>query len=116
VSVRDRKINQQIGAAIRHRRCQLGWSQSALGEALGVTFQMVQKYESGKTAITFARVLEIADVLGLSISRLAAVTGKPEGTAEPDRLLLEHAKRFAKLKPHERQGVALLVQKLTEAA
>jgi transcriptional regulator with XRE-family HTH domain len=116
VSPRDQKINQQIGAAIRHRRCQLGWSQSALGKALGVTFQMVQKYESGKTAITFAQLLKIADLLGLSIPRLAAVTGRPEDVSEPDRPLLEHAKRFALLKPHEQQGIALLVRKLAEAA
>jgi transcriptional regulator with XRE-family HTH domain len=44
---RIRPIDVQVGARIRLRRTVLGMSQEQLGEALGLSFQQVQKYETG---------------------------------------------------------------------
>ena len=43
-------IDVHVGGRIRLRRTLLGISQSTLAEALGLTFQQVQKYERGTTA------------------------------------------------------------------
>ena len=45
-------IDVTVGAAIRFRRKEIDHSQSALAEALGVTFQQVQKYERGTNRIS----------------------------------------------------------------
>ena len=56
-----------VGARIRMRRMILGISQEKLGQALGVTFQQVQKYEKGATRVGAGRLLAIANYLGVPI-------------------------------------------------
>lgn len=57
-----------VGARIRMRRMIMGISQEKLGQALGVTFQQVQKYEKGATRVGAGRLLEIANFLGVPVS------------------------------------------------
>ena len=45
-------IDAHVGARVRLRRTLLGMSQEKLGDALGLTFQQVQKYERGVNRIT----------------------------------------------------------------
>ena len=45
-------VDDQVGARIRQRRSLLGMSQTSLGEAVGLTFQQVQKYERGANRIS----------------------------------------------------------------
>src|SRR5215510_15094382 len=56
-----------IGSRVRMRRLMLGMSQSKLGEALGVTFQQVQKNEKGRDRIGSSRLHQIAEVLGVPV-------------------------------------------------
>ncbi|HZL59242.1 MAG TPA: helix-turn-helix domain-containing protein [Stellaceae bacterium] len=56
-------IDAHVGGRIRLRRLQLGLSQSALALRLGVSFQAVQKYESGDIRISASRLYETAQVL-----------------------------------------------------
>lgn len=60
-------IDVHVGARVRLRRNMLGLSQGALGEALGLTFQQVQKYERGANRIGASRLLEIAHVLDVPV-------------------------------------------------
>ena len=53
---------------MRLRRTMLGLSQESLGDSLGLTFQQVQKYERGANRIGAGRLLQLANVLGVSIS------------------------------------------------
>jgi transcriptional regulator with XRE-family HTH domain len=55
-----------IGSRIRTRRMLLGMSQEKLGDALGVTFQQIQKYERGTNRISAGRLQSIGDILGVS--------------------------------------------------
>ncbi len=57
-----------VGARVRTRRMTLGMSQSKLGEFLGVTFQQIQKYESGSNRIGVHRLRVTAHVLEVSPS------------------------------------------------
>src|SRR5947199_1992334 len=54
-------IDRHVGARIRHKRMMLGVSQEALGDALGVTFQQVQKYEKGMNRVGASRLQAIAN-------------------------------------------------------
>lgn len=56
-----------IGKRIRLRRTMLGWSQQKLAEALKITFQQVQKYESGANSITAVRLLSVAQKLKIGV-------------------------------------------------
>jgi transcriptional regulator with XRE-family HTH domain len=61
-------LDAQVGNRVRMRRLLLGLSQTALGDALGVTFQQVQKYEKGVNRIGASRLQHIADVLQVPVS------------------------------------------------
>ena len=55
-------IDKYVGSRVRMRRIMLGMSQEKLGEALGLTFQQVQKYEKGTNRISASRLQAISDV------------------------------------------------------
>ena len=57
-----------LGVKIRSRRVEAGMSQEELGNALGVSFQQVQKYEKGVNRVSAVRLQEIAAALGEEIS------------------------------------------------
>ena len=59
---------RSIGSRIAAYRTAQGLSQTALGQALGVTFQQVQKYEKGRNRVGAARLQAIADFLGVPVS------------------------------------------------
>lgn len=61
-------IDQYVGSRVRMRRMLAGISQEKLGDALGVTFQQVQKYEKGTNRIGASRLHQIAQVLGVPVS------------------------------------------------
>jgi transcriptional regulator with XRE-family HTH domain len=56
-------IDSYVGGRIRLRRVQLGLSQTVLGARIGVSFQAVQKYESGDIRISASRLFETAQAL-----------------------------------------------------
>ena len=56
-----------IGQRIKKLRKSKGFTQSQLGDAIGVTFQQVQKYESGKNHPSIDRIKAIAKVLNRDI-------------------------------------------------
>ena len=60
--------DRSIGSRIAAYRTAQGLSQTALGHALGVTFQQVQKYEKGRNRVGAARLQAIADFLGVPVS------------------------------------------------
>jgi transcriptional regulator with XRE-family HTH domain len=60
-------VDRHIGSRVRTRRIMLGMSQEKLAEALGLTFQQVQKYEKGTNRIGASRLLHIASILDVSI-------------------------------------------------
>ncbi|WP_182084246.1 helix-turn-helix transcriptional regulator [Aureimonas sp. ME7] len=61
-------VDIHVGARVRLRRTMLGTSQEKLGEALGVTFQQVQKYEKGTNRVGASRLQKIAEVLDVPVA------------------------------------------------
>ena len=65
------RLDVAIGQRVRERRRGIGLSQQELAEALGVSFQQVQKYERGANRISFSRLVEVAGALNCRLADLA---------------------------------------------
>lgn len=61
-------VDIHVGARIRLRRTLLGMSQEKLGEAIGLTFQQVQKYERGANRVGASRLYDLSRVLEVPVS------------------------------------------------
>jgi transcriptional regulator with XRE-family HTH domain len=77
-------IDRRIGQRVKSRRLEIGLSQEALAEALGVTFQQVQKYEKGVNRISASRLFEIAAVLNVPVGHFydGLISARGPGVAE----------------------------------
>ena len=84
-------IDVHVGARVRLRRTLLGMSQDKLGEAIGLTFQQVQKYERGANRVGASRLYDLSRVLDVPVSfffddlspETAAAAGAPPSEREP---------------------------------
>jgi transcriptional regulator with XRE-family HTH domain len=63
-------VDKYVGSRVRMRRIMLGMSQEKLGEALGLTFQQVQKYEKGTNRVGASRLQQISEILQVPVSFL----------------------------------------------
>ena len=61
-------VDIHVGARVRLRRTLLGMSQEKLGEAIGLTFQQVQKYERGANRVGASRLYDLSRVLDVPVS------------------------------------------------
>jgi transcriptional regulator with XRE-family HTH domain len=68
VSVAFHPTDIAVGRRVRQRRVLLGMSQEKLAEALGLTFQQVQKYENGANRVSASRLLDISRILSVPVS------------------------------------------------
>ncbi len=117
-------IDVGVGARIRERRKTLKVSQERLADALGLTFQQVQKYERGANRVSASKLYEIAAVLGVPVgyffadlpNTLTAGGGSAEDLlGSPDSL--ELATLFARIsRPRVREQVLQLVRMMADEA
>ena len=61
-------VDKHVGSRVRMRRMMLAMSQEKLGDALGLTFQQVQKYEKGTNRIGASRLQQISHILQVPVS------------------------------------------------
>lgn len=61
-------VDIHVGARVRLRRTLLGMTQTGLGDAIGLTFQQVQKYERGVNRIGSSRLYDLAHVLDVPVN------------------------------------------------
>jgi len=61
-------IDVHVGSRVRMRRTLLGMSQEKLGNALGLTFQQIQKYERGANRIGSSRLFKLSEILDVPVS------------------------------------------------
>jgi transcriptional regulator with XRE-family HTH domain len=61
-------VDVHVGTRVRQRRTLLAMSQTKLGDAVGLTFQQIQKYERGSNRIGSSRLFEFAKVLDVPVS------------------------------------------------
>ena len=79
-------IDRHVGSRVRMRRMMLSMSQEKLGDALGLTFQQVQKYEKGTNRIGASRLQQISDILQVPVAFFfegaPTLGGQPSGLGE----------------------------------
>ena len=78
-------IDIHVGSRIRTRRIYLDMRQEELGRKLSLTFQQVQKYESGANRVSASRLWEIAAVLKMPVGDFFPADGDQE---QPENRLL----------------------------
>ncbi len=61
-------VDVHVGGRMRQRRSLLGMSQTKVGDAVGLTFQQIQKYERGSNRVGSSRLFEFAKVLDVPVS------------------------------------------------
>jgi transcriptional regulator with XRE-family HTH domain len=124
-------IDVHVGKRVRMRRMMIAMSQEKLGDALGLTFQQVQKYEKGANRIRASRLQQISLVLqvpvpfffeGLPRSRgeSHAQTGDPTPQYVSDYLAtsdgLNLTKAFMQIpNPKLRHSIVALVEQIAES-
>lgn len=83
---RSNQVDVHVGSRVRMRRTLLGLSQEKLGDALGLTFQQVQKYERGANRIGASRLYHLSRILDVPVAFFfeemeEPVAGTPQGIA-----------------------------------
>ena len=66
-ATRTSKIDAHVGGRILERRKALGMSQPKLGNALGISFQQIQKYEIGTDRVAASRLWDMANILEVDV-------------------------------------------------
>ena len=77
-------IDKHVGSRVRMRGMMLDMSQERLGDALGLTFQQVQKYEKSTNRISASRLQQSADILQVPVTFF--FEGAPHQPGQPKRL------------------------------
>lgn len=118
-------VDLHVGRRIRAQRKALGVSQGRLAEALGLTFQQVQKYERGANRVSASKLWDIARALQVDVSHFfigfeAAAIGIAETGAvfdhgqRPGRDGVELAGLMQRLKPTQRRRVLDFIRALVD--
>ena len=123
-------VDLHVGGRVRMRRKMLGVSQERLADALGLTFQQVQKYERGANRVSASKLYDIARFLGVPVSYFfegladpstpdaAAADGRSEQAVHEFLMTaegLELAAMFPKIsRPQLRRRVLELVRSLAD--
>lgn len=113
-------IDIHVGSRLRLRRTLMGLSQTDLAKSVGLTFQQVQKYESGANRVSASRLYHIAETLDVPVSfffddlpREGGLAETPKPAFEPDRELLELTRNYRNIAdPEIRRGIYELVKRL----
>lgn len=109
-------VDVHVGARIRLRRRLLGLSQEKLAEALGLTFQQVQKYERGSNRVSASKLYEISRTLQAPVSFFyeglpdaesgAPITSGGDGSPTADLLLTTEGPALAAAFPRIKSAEA----------
>ena len=81
-----RAIDRLVGGQLRKRRVELGLTQLSVAEAIGVTFQQIQKYERGSNRVVASRLYDLANTLEVPLEYFFAEAQQdaPAGTEADD--------------------------------
>jgi transcriptional regulator with XRE-family HTH domain len=117
-----RHIDQHVGERIRSRRAELGLTQEQLAAALNVSYQQIQKYETGANRISAGRIFELARKLevdlayffdGLPLQQHGEQP--PLGHGGRQRSAIELVRKFAQIEdPEVRAAIAGLVKAIVD--
>lgn len=115
-----KRVDAHVGERIRERRAVLGLTQEHLANALNLSYQQVQKYETGANRVSAGRLYEMAKYLNVHVSYF--FESLDEDSEMPDmehggrnRAVIELARNYAEIGDNEvRAAVSSLVKSLSE--
>ncbi len=61
-------VDKYVGKRVRQRRWMIGFTQQQLGDAVGIKFQQIQKYETGMNRVSASRLWDIAEALSVPVA------------------------------------------------
>ena len=114
------EMDRLVGDRIRRRRILMGLTQDQVGEALGISYQQIQKYETGANRVSAGRLYLIAQKLEVSpgwFFELAQRESHSEFDLEigSSRLVMEFFRSFSRIKDERvRTQLLALVRTLSE--
>ena len=120
----DRSMDAHVGARLRLRRTLLGMSQEMLGEAIGVSYQQIQKYERGANRISGGMLHELSGVLGVPMSSFfddlplthnASAATASEVATVTRRETLELVRAYYRIPDAQRHALFALVKSIARA-
>ena len=118
-------VDIHVGKRIRQRRWLVGMTQQELGDAVGIKFQQIQKYETGANRVSASRLWEIADALDVQVTFFfdglspkanqseAAGRTIPADMAE-DREAVELGRAYYAIPEHQRRRLFELARVLSD--
>jgi transcriptional regulator with XRE-family HTH domain len=117
-----RRIDQHIGERIRLRRTELGLTQEQLADTLDVSYQQIQKYETGANRISASRMFELARRLEVDMSYFFdglafddPIEQQPLEHGGRQRSAIELVRKFAQIDdPQVRAAIAGLVKAIVD--
>ncbi len=90
-------IDRHVGERIRRRRILLGLTQDQLADALGISYQQIQKYETGANRISAGRLAQIAEVLDVQAGWFFGAAERNDDAAVSSRAVLELIRNFSRI-------------------
>ncbi|WP_417513956.1 helix-turn-helix domain-containing protein [Minwuia sp.] len=116
----DRNVDRHVGERIRRRRTELGMTQHDLALMLGISYQQVQKYETGANRVSAGRLFAMSQRLGCVVGYFfegleenAGVDTLEHGAA--NRTTIELARNFSRLPSGNVKGaISTLVRALAD--
>lgn len=106
-------VDRLVGERIRRRRVLMGMTQDQLGDALGISYQQIQKYETGANRVSAGRLFLIAEALNTKVAAFFESAHRADDRAsdsESDtssRLTIDLVRGFQKIRD-ERQRLAVI--------
>ena len=108
-----KNVDVLIGDRVKLFRIASGMKQKELADKLGISYQQVQKYESGKDKISISRLIDISAILGTS--PMTFLEGVTSFNVEHNRQTLSMMKNFTKIESEkDRQAIADVVKIMSE--
>ncbi|NQY13187.1 MAG: helix-turn-helix transcriptional regulator [Henriciella sp.] len=114
------EVDRLVGDRIRRRRILMGLTQDQLGDSLGISYQQIQKYETGANRVSAGRLYLIATRLDVSPGWFFDPVKSDASSDDFDelgssRLLMEFVRSFARIKDERLKSVLVsLVRAMTD--
>ena len=108
----EKGLDKAIGKRVKAQRMKLGMSQTKLGDACGITFQQIQKYENGSNRIGGSRLITLGKALKCSAADLLDVKPSDADVEAPPRKVLEIMKSATALDDNKQTALLRIAKAL----
>jgi len=125
-------VDVHVGKRVRHRRWMVGMTQQQLGEAVGIKFQQIQKYETGMNRVSASRLWDIAKAMDVDVrfffegieegvtdsapEDIKTESPKMQGDLLADKEALELVRSYYSIPENQRRRLFDLARALTDVA